>query len=115
MLSVSSFAWVGDNEVFCLLYNPEQDLALKAGLDFSAPSGKITDMAKLKEFKRFANGKKVGTMAKLQSLKGLCECRFVMLQYSLDLPHRPSCLFFAKACKISAKEQQRVSPKLGKG
>lgn len=83
---VSSFAWVGDEDVFCILYNPEQDLALKVGIDLSAPTaslgkefanvaGKMTDLAKLKElrkFKELASAKAfVGTASKLKSLEGL--------------------------------------------
>lgn len=83
--SVASFAWVGDEDVFSLLYNPEQDLALKVGIDLSAPTqslgkdfasaaGKITDITKLKDLrmlKDIASGKKLGKkVSKLQSLKG---------------------------------------------
>ena len=87
---VSSFAWVGDEDVFCILYNPEQDLALKVGIDLSAPTaslgkefaGKMTDLAKLKELRKFkelasintvTGGAKalVGTASKLKSLEGL--------------------------------------------
>lgn len=90
---VASFAWVGDDDVFGLLYNPEQDLALKMGIDLSAPTqslakdfasaaGKITDMAKLSELRKLKDiasgktfgrvGKMVGTTGKLQALKGKC-------------------------------------------
>lgn len=62
---------MGDNDVFSILYNPEQDRALKVGLDLSAPSGKITDVAKLKEIKKFTTSKKLGKITKLQSLKGV--------------------------------------------
>ena len=79
---VASFAWVGDEDVFSLLFNPEQDLALKVGIDLTAPSqsfagatGKITDITKLKDLKKLkdmASGKKLGKkVSKLQSLKGL--------------------------------------------
>lgn len=82
---VAAFAWVGDEDVFSLLYNPEQDLALKVGIDLSAPTqslgkefasaaGKISDIAKLKDLKMLkdiASGKKLGKkVSKLQSLKG---------------------------------------------
>lgn len=88
---VSSFAWVGDEDVFCLLYNPEQDLALKVGIDLSAPTaslGKqlanVTDLSKLKDLTKLKEltslktvrgvGKGVvGTAGKLKSLKGLQE------------------------------------------
>ena len=53
---VSSFAWVGDEDVFSLLYHPEQDLALKVGIDLSAPAASLgkqlanaTDVTKLKD------------------------------------------------------------------
>lgn len=58
-ITVASFAWIGDSDVFSLLYNPEQDIALKAGVDLSAPS-----------VKKLAGGKKLGKISKLQSLKG---------------------------------------------
>lgn len=79
---------MGDDDVFSILYNPEMDLALKVGIDLSAPTqslgkefanaaGKITDLAKLKELKKLKDiasgktlGKVVGTAAKLQTLKG---------------------------------------------
>ena len=92
---VASFAWVGDDDVFCLLYNPEQDLALKVGIDLSAPTaslGKelasaarnVTDLAKLKELSKLkelaslntlTSGAQavVGTASKLKSLEGLRE------------------------------------------
>lgn len=82
---VASFAWVGDEDVFSVLHNPEQDLALKVGIDLSAPTqslgkefasaaGRITDISKLRELKKLkdiASGKKLGKgVGKLQSLKG---------------------------------------------
>ena len=88
---VASFAWVGDEDVFCLLYDPEQDLALKVGIDLSAPQATLgkelanaaknaTDLRKLKELSRLkdiASVKTVkgmvGTAAKLKSLEGLRE------------------------------------------
>ena len=74
LLLVASFAWVGDEDVFSLLYNPEQDLALKVGIDLSAPTQSITDITKLKDLitlKDMASGKKLGKkISKLQSLKG---------------------------------------------
>ena len=92
---VASFAWVGDEDVFGLLYDPEQDLALKVGIDLSAPQATLgkelanaaknaTDLRKLKELKRLkdiASVKTVkgsaqmlvGTAAKLKSLEGLRE------------------------------------------
>ncbi len=90
--AVASFAWVGDNDVFSILYNPEQDLALKVGINLSAPTqslgkefanaaGKITDIAKLRELRKLKDmasggrlgkgvGRVVGGASKLQSLKG---------------------------------------------
>lgn len=81
---VASFAWIGDDDVFSLLYNPEQDLALKVGIDLSAPSAlysattMITDIAKLSDLKKLKDiasaktiaNKVVDTASKLQSLKG---------------------------------------------
>jgi hypothetical protein len=74
---VSSFAWVEDDDVFCLLYNPEQDLALKAGIDLSPPTPS-TDLSKLKDLASLntvasAGKMMVGTAAKLKSLEGLRE------------------------------------------
>lgn len=88
---VSSFAWIGDDDVFAILYNPEQELALKVGIDLSAPTqslgkefanaaGRITDIAKLKELRKLKDiatgtgfGRVVGGASKLQALKGLQE------------------------------------------
>jgi hypothetical protein len=83
----ASFAWVGDDDVFCLLYDPEQDLALKVGVDLSAPADvgfgreladltKVKELKKLKELTRLKTYKKgvksmVGTAGKLKSLEGL--------------------------------------------
>jgi hypothetical protein len=79
---VASFSWVGDDDVFCLLYDPEQDLALKVGVDLNsgdvgpADSTKMNDLMKLKELARLKTYKKgvksmVGTAGKLKSLEGL--------------------------------------------
>jgi hypothetical protein len=87
---ISSFAWVGDDDVFCLLYNPEQDLALKVGIDLSAPTvslgkelanmgSQLTDLTKLRDLKKLKDIASmnaavkgvVGTAGKLKSLKGL--------------------------------------------
>jgi hypothetical protein len=92
---ISSFAWVGDDDVFSLLYHPEQDLLLKVGIDLSAPHvtlGKelsnaalrVTDVKKLKQLKNLkeimslnavnrAGKSVVHTAGKLQTLKGLQE------------------------------------------
>lgn len=82
----ASFAWVGDDDVFCLLYDPEQDLALKVGIDLSSPEvgfgrefadlTKVKELKKLKELARLKTYKKgvksmVGTAGKLKSLEGL--------------------------------------------
>lgn len=83
---------MGDDDVFSILYNPEQDLALKVGIDLSAPTqslgkefanaaGRITDIAKLRELRKLKDiatgrslgkgvGRVVGGASKLQSLKG---------------------------------------------
>ncbi|KAG7336508.1 hypothetical protein IV203_038853 [Nitzschia inconspicua] len=78
---VASFAWVGDEDVFCLLYDPEQDLALKVGIDLNSgdtgmDTTKVNDLTKLKELARLKTYKKgmktmVGTAGKLKSLEGL--------------------------------------------
>ena len=74
---VSSFAWIGDDDVFSLLYDPEQDLALKVGVDLSAPeAAKLTELKKLKDLARLKTYKQgvksmVGTAGKLKSLEGL--------------------------------------------
>jgi hypothetical protein len=92
---VSSFAWVGDSDLFSLLYNPEQDLALKVGIDLSAPQAtlgkefanaalKVTDVTKLRELKNLkeimsmnavtgAGKSVVSTAGKLQTFKGIQE------------------------------------------
>ena len=85
---VASFAWIGDDDVFSILYNPEQELALKVGIDLSAPTqslgkefanaaGRITDIAKLKELRKLKDiatgtgfGRVVGGASKLQAVKG---------------------------------------------
>eukprot|EP00934_Nitzschia_sp_Nitz4_P002940 Nitzschia sp. Nitz4//scaffold15_size197535//123755//127659//NITZ4_001590-RA/size197535-augustus-gene-0.214-mRNA-1//1//CDS//3329537751//2930//frame0 len=69
---VASFAWVGDADVYSLLYNPEQDQALKVGIDLSAPTaGNIAKLRELK-LKDIATGKTLTKgVSKLQSLKGL--------------------------------------------
>ena len=66
---VSSFAWVGDNDVFCLLYDPEQDEALKAGINLGNPEAlrQQRDYATIKVL-----GKAVkGTAGKLTTFDGL--------------------------------------------
>jgi hypothetical protein len=74
---VASFAWIGDEDVFSLLYDPEQDLALKVGVDLSAPeAAKLKELKKLKDLARLKTYKKgvksmVGTAGKLKSLEGL--------------------------------------------
>lgn len=75
---VASFSWVGDEDVFALLYDPEQDLALKAGLDLSTPGasmtadakGKLKELARLKTYKKGVKSM-AGTAGKLKSLEGL--------------------------------------------
>lgn len=71
-----------------MLYNPEQDLALKVGIDLSIPheslgkefTGEIAKLRELKKLRDAASGKKFGRgkgrmlggpAAKLQSLKGM--------------------------------------------
>lgn len=83
---VASFAWVGDNDVFCLLYNPEQDLALQMGIDLSAPTeslrrqlAQVTDLKMKTKLKKLASlktvtsgAKAVGSLTgKLKSLEGI--------------------------------------------
>jgi hypothetical protein len=80
---VASFAWIGDEDLFCLLYDPEQDLALKMGIDLSTGEvgkdfdvSKMTELKKLKELARLKTYKKgvksvVGTAGKLKTLDGL--------------------------------------------
>lgn len=66
---VASFAWVGDDDVFCLLYDPEQDKAIKAGINLGAPEAKRQhrDYATIKDL-----GKAVkGTAGKLTTINGL--------------------------------------------
>jgi len=66
---VASFAWVGDNDVFCLLYDPEQDEALKAGINLGNPEAlrQPRDYATMKDL-----GKAVkGTAGKLTTIDGL--------------------------------------------
>jgi hypothetical protein len=66
---VASFAWVGDDDVFCLLYDPEQDEALKAGINLGAPEveRQHRDYATIKDL-----GKAVkGTAGKLTTIDGL--------------------------------------------
>lgn len=92
---VASFAWIGDRDLFSLLYNPEQDLALKVGIDLSAPQAtlgkelanaaiKVTDVTKLRELKNLkeimslnavtgAGKSVVSTAGKLQTFKGIQE------------------------------------------
>jgi hypothetical protein len=74
---VASFAWIGDNDIFSLLYDPEQDLALKVGVNLSAPEAaklkelkKLKDLARLKTYKQGVKSM-VGTAGKLKSLEGL--------------------------------------------
>ena len=66
---VSSFAWVGDNDVFSLLYDPEQDEALKAGINLGNPEARRQqrDYGTIKDL-----GKAVkGTAGKLTTIDGL--------------------------------------------
>lgn len=66
---VSSFAWVGDDDVFCLLYDPEQDEALKAGINLGNPEARREqrEYATIKDL-----GKAVkGTAGKLTTIDGL--------------------------------------------
>mmetsp|Transcript_14043 Transcript_14043/g.33968 ORF Transcript_14043/g.33968 Transcript_14043/m.33968 type:complete len:1243 (-) Transcript_14043:96-3824(-) len=86
---VSSFAWIGNDDLFGLLYNPEQDLALKVGIDLSAPQAtlgrelanaaqKITDVTKLKELKNLKEIMSLNTGAgkshgRMHALKGIQE------------------------------------------
>jgi hypothetical protein len=81
---VTSFAWIGDFDVFCLLYDPEQDLALKAGINLGAPEESrrntdhdvfsadkmIKDLGKMKTYKKGVKTV-VGTAGKLKSIEGL--------------------------------------------
>jgi len=78
---VASFAWVGDSDVFCLLYDPEQDSALKAGINLGAPDANfrgdtfsadkiIKDLGKMKTYKKGVKSV-VGTAGKLKSIEGL--------------------------------------------
>ena len=69
--------------MFSLLYNPEQDLALKVGIDLSTPAQSLgkefADLAKFMELKKLTSGKKLGKkVAKLQSLKGMAENNHVL-------------------------------------
>ncbi|KAL3923138.1 MAG: hypothetical protein SGILL_001830 [Bacillariaceae sp.] len=80
---ITSFAWVGDDDLYSLLYDPEQDLALKVGIDLSTGDvGKDFDISKMKEIKKlkelarlktYKKGVKsvVGTAGKLKSLDGI--------------------------------------------
>eukprot|EP00980_Cylindrotheca_fusiformis_P022390 scaffold9268_cov133-Cylindrotheca_fusiformis.AAC.1 len=92
---VASFAWIGDSDMYSLLYNPEQDLALKVGIDLSAPHAtlgkelanaaiKVTDVTKLRELRNLkeimslnavtgAGKSVVNTAGKLQTFKGIQE------------------------------------------
>ena len=81
---VTSFAWIGDFDVFCLLYDPEQDLALKAGINLGAPEESrrntdhdvfsadkmIKNLGKMKTYKKGVKNV-VGTAGKLKSIEGL--------------------------------------------
>jgi len=80
---VSSFAWIGDDDLFGLLYNPEQDLALKVGIDLSAPQAtlgrelanaaqKITDVTKLKELKNLKEIMSLNTGEKKIARENTC-------------------------------------------
>ena len=75
---VSSFAWVGDDDIFGLLYNPEQDSALKTGGGLSVPQAtlgkELANVASKMKLKDIASLNAIGgTAGKLQSLKGLQE------------------------------------------
>ena len=77
---ITSFAWVGDDDVFCLLYDPEQDEALKAGINLGAPEaskwGELTadkmikNLGKIKTYKKGAKAV-VDTAGKLKDIEGL--------------------------------------------
>jgi hypothetical protein len=81
---VTSFAWIGDFDVFCLLNDPEQDLALKAGINLGAPEASrrnkdhdvfsadkmFKDLGKMKTYKKGVKTV-VGTAGKLKSIEGL--------------------------------------------
>ena len=76
---VASFAWVGDDDVFALLYDPEQDMELKSGIDMSAQGfaghhsdakAKLKDLGRLKTYKKGVKSM-AGTAGKLKSLEGL--------------------------------------------
>ena len=69
---VTSFAWIGDDDVYSLLYDPEQDLALKVGIDLSAPTA--SQLSKMKDLTKLSKGgakAMAGTAGKLKSLEGL--------------------------------------------
>ena len=66
---VACFAWVGDSDVFCLLYDPEQDEALKAGINLGNPEAlrQQRDYRTIKDL-----GKAVkGTAGKFTTIDGL--------------------------------------------
>ena len=66
---VVSFAWIGDGDVFSVLYDPEQDNALKAGINLGAPEIKREqrDHVTMKDLGMAV----VGTAGKLTSIEGL--------------------------------------------
>ena len=66
---VTSFAWIGDDDIFSVLYHPEQDLALQTGVDLSAPTASLgKDLAHAA--KNVTDLKKLKELANIQSVKG---------------------------------------------
>jgi hypothetical protein len=93
---VASFAWVGDDDVFCLLYDPEQDEALKSGINLGNPEISRTpqDYAKLKDLGQKLttidglrdlgkDTKKLGTKVVAAPIKVGCVLRTGILLFSL--------------------------------